>query len=237
MDQLEERLHSPPPYFELSSQQEWWKTEEWLTVLNKTPCKFPLWTSDRYLYGHKGLFISLSPWMIYLLLYIFITHVHWAWGGMYSDWLFFQRSSLAEQEPGAWVGVGTLQVGLILLHGGHFPPSFPLLTIPFYPSCHWVSSSHKSPWSQYHTARNIPFMSFRGEMWERDCSIFHMNLSELPLVLTVTQVLPVTPQGVFLRTSAAFLRSQYFSTKLGFRTWFTLSLDPLSWLITGKLKI
>jgi len=175
--------------------------------------------------------------MIYLLLYIFITHVHWAWGGMYSDWLFFQRSSLAEQEPGAWVWVGTLQVGLILLHSGHFPPSFPLLTIPFYPSCHWVSSSHKSPWSQYHTARNIPFMSFRGEMWERDCSIFHMNLSELPLVLTVTQVLPVTPQGVFLRTSAAFLRSQYFSTKLGFRTWFTLSLDPLSWLITGKLKI
>lgn len=74
VDQLVERLLSPPPYFELSSRQEWWKTEEWLTVLNKTPCKFPLWTSDQYLYGHKGLFISRSPWMIYTLLSIFITH-------------------------------------------------------------------------------------------------------------------------------------------------------------------
>lgn len=134
-----ERLLSPPPYFELSSRQEWWKTEEWLTVLNKTPCKFPLWTSDKYLYGHKGLFISPSPWMIYMLLSIFITH---SLGLVLRLALFPKKWLDTELEPGCWVGVGTFPGIFSIFHSSHFLPSFPFLTFFFSPC---VYEFHLSP--------------------------------------------------------------------------------------------
>lgn len=157
-----ERLLSPPPYFELSSRREWWKTEERLTVLNKTPCKFPLWTSDKYLYGHKGLFISPSPWMIYMLLSIFITH------SLGLEQQCTRTGSFSKEMTWLRDGARTLGGGgnissdfFSAFHSSHFPHSFPLLTFPRPPPAnefHLFLKSLQSPNSFAHSGgRKNPF--------------------------------------------------------------------------------
>lgn len=58
----------------------------------------------------------------------------WASGGMYSDWLFPpEKWCDTELDPGSWVGVGTYQGMWIVLHSSHFPPSFPLFLLLYFP--------------------------------------------------------------------------------------------------------
>lgn len=94
-------------------------------------------------------------------------------------WLFPQKQ-FSRARARSLGGGGNTSSGFNSLSRGPFPPSFPLLTLLFYPLMSRVSSSHKSPSSQNHSAWNIPFI-FLGVRFRKDTAAFLTRTSHRSL--------------------------------------------------------